>query len=62
VSKIYECIGKGGRYRVLSMTVGAGTCKGQHLIVYQCIDDGECYHRTLDDFKERMSIVKEQEK
>ena len=54
---IYECIGKGGRYRILAKTIGAGKSRGEHLIVYQCLEDGECYHRTIDDFEDRMRLI-----
>ena len=54
---IYECIGKDGRYRILAKTIGAGKSRGEYLIVYQCIEDGECYHRTVEDFKDRMRAI-----
>ena len=54
---VYECVGKGGRYRVLAKTSGAGKSKGESLIIYQDINDCECYHRTPEDFAARMKLI-----
>lgn len=53
----YECIGKGGFYRILYHSIGAGTSRGQDIVVYQCILTQEVYHRTLEDFNERMRKI-----
>lgn len=54
----YTCKGKGGRYCVLANAMPAGTSKDRGpVIVYQDIESGDVYYRTLDDFKERMELV-----
>lgn len=59
MTAIYECIGKGRRYSVLTTTTGAGTSRGESLVIYQCVEDGECYHRTIEDFSERMRLIED---
>lgn len=51
---LYTCRGKGGEYRVLDLSTGAGTSKGLHIVVYVCSESGRMFHRTLEDFKARM--------
>lgn len=60
MSVIYTCIGKGGLYEFVAKTTGAGTSKGEQFIVYRDIETGSCYHRTVEDFYERMEEVREQ--
>lgn len=54
---IYTCKGKGGRYEFISFSKGAGKSKGERCVVYQDLDSGEKYHRTLEDFNERMEEI-----
>ena len=56
--ELYTCIGKGGTYRLIGTSKGAGVYKGQTLIVYQDIHTGQLYHRTAVDFAERMAQVR----
>jgi len=56
--EIYECAGKGGRYRKVLNAKPAGTAK-EHgaIVVYQCESTGEMYYRFDQDFTERMAVV-----
>ncbi len=58
MSILYTCIGKGGLYEFVTFTVGAGTSKGQSFVIYRDINTGLCYHRTAEDFHQRMEEVK----
>lgn len=56
--EIYECVGKGGRYRKVLNAKPAGTAKEHGAIVlYQCESTGEMYYRFEQDFTERMAVV-----
>lgn len=50
----YTCSGKGGRYRIISISKGAGSEKGKSFITYMCNITEDTYTRTSDNFKERM--------
>ena len=52
----YECIGKGGQYRVIETSTGAGKSRGETLVVYRCVDSGKVFHREVSDFIARMTI------
>lgn len=54
--KLYQCIGKGGEYKLLGEAMGAGTMRGSQVIVYQG-SDGTLYFRTPLDFAERMEPI-----
>lgn len=58
-NRLYTCRGKGGLYALRGSSVGAGTCSGQKLIVYQDITlpADKLYHRTVSDFEERMELT-----
>ncbi|QDH49108.1 hypothetical protein PHYNN_169 [Pantoea phage Phynn] len=56
--EIFTCIGKGGQYKIIGLSKGAGTSRFSNYIVYQDSTSGEIYHRTLADFFSRMEIVK----
>lgn len=60
--KIYECIGKGGRYMVVYSALPAGTLKSivglDSLVVYQN-DKGLTFVRTREDFEARMRELTE---
>ena len=57
-TEIYECIGKGGRYRKITTAKPAGTSKDHgEIVAYQCESTGEMYYRTAQDFVERMRLV-----
>lgn len=51
---LYTCEGKGGEYKVLDLSTGAGTSRGQEIVVYVCTDSARVFHRTVEDFKARM--------
>ena len=53
---LYTCIGKGGEYRYLGTAIGAGDSRGELIEVYQD-ESGQLYHRTPEDFMERMEPV-----
>ena len=53
---LYTCIGKGGEYRYLGTAIGAGDSRGELFEVYQD-ESGQLYHRTPEDFMERMEPV-----
>mgnify|MGYP000284681614 CR=1 FL=1 len=56
--EIYECIGKGGRYRKILTAKPAGTSKDHgEIVAYQCESTGQMYYRTAQDFVERMRLV-----
>jgi len=50
IEKIYSHKDKGGSYRVLFVSIGAGISRGQSLVIYQDIESGAIYHRSQDDF------------
>lgn len=52
----YTHIEKGGRYKLIGTSRGAGGMRGTELVVYQCASTGRVYHRTNSDF--RMMMVK----
>lgn len=58
--KIYTHRGKGGNYRLIGNSRGAGMMRGVDLVIYQNIDTGKIYHRKPKDFELTM-IEKEQE-
>lgn len=55
--RLYTCIGKGGRYKCYGETTGAGTSRGQSVVIYQDIDTKQLFHRTRDDFNKRMKLL-----
>jgi hypothetical protein len=56
--KVFECIDKGGRYRLVSTAQGAGTLKELGtLIVYRDEASGAFYARTVTDFENRMQEI-----
>jgi len=55
--KIYTCKNKGGYYKVVGTSKGAGPLRDQVLIVYQDLKDEQMYHRTEDDFNDRMEEI-----
>lgn len=57
----YTCIGKGGRYEVVAVSIGAGKSRGETIVVYEDIESGDCFHRSMDDFRERMEITEDDE-
>lgn len=59
MSVIYRCEGKGGRYRLLGRSKGAGTQRGSELVVYECLDTGQLYHRQEQDFITRMTPLRQ---
>lgn len=54
---IVTCINKGGEYEVLGFSCGAGKSKGEILMVYRDTTTGQLFHRTEEDFYNRMSLV-----
>lgn len=54
---IYTCIGKGGRYRVIGVSTGAGKSRGEVRITYRCQDSGRLFHRELEDFYARFETI-----
>ena len=57
-TEIYECIGKGGRYRKIATATPAGTSKDHgEIVIYQCVDTNVVFYRTADDFDRRMNLV-----
>lgn len=53
---LYTCIGKGGEYRYLGTAIGAGDSRGELAEVYQD-RTGQLFHRTPEDFMERMEPI-----
>lgn len=53
--QLYTCIDKGGRYELLGSSSGAGGCRLEGRVVYRCLDTGQLYHRTDEDFAGRMA-------
>ena len=41
-------------YEVLGYSIGAGTSKGSTLVIYQDTETKQLYHRTFDDFCQKM--------
>lgn len=60
--ELFTCIGKGGRYELLGHSSGAGCCRGEGRVIYRCLDTGQLYHRTDDDFAARMTPLNEEGK
>ena len=56
VRPLYTCIGKGGEYHYLGTAIGAGDSRGELVEVYQD-ENGQLYHRTPEDFMERMGPI-----
>lgn len=57
-TEIYECIGKGGRYRKILTAKPAGTSKDHgEIVAYQCESTGQMYYRAAQDFVGRMRLV-----
>lgn len=54
---LYTCICKGGIYTIISKSKGAGTIRGQDLVIYKCLTSGQTYHRTQEDFDTRMEVL-----
>lgn len=54
--KIYTHPTKGGYYRQLGAARGAGSRKGDGVIVYQCIKTGAMYFREPEDFAFRLKV------
>jgi len=46
IEKIYTHKKKGGRYRILFLSVGAGISRGQSLVIYQYIKSGAIHPLT----------------
>jgi hypothetical protein len=57
--ELFTCIGKGGRYELLGESSGAGGCRREGRVIYRCLDTGQLYHRTDDDFAARMAPLTE---
>lgn len=56
----YTCIGKGGEYRLIGCSIGAGQCKeGGGLVIYQDVESGQLFHRYAGDFTNRMQLIEE---
>lgn len=57
-SLLYECIGKGGTYRLLGNAIGAGKCKDLgDMVAYQDVISGQLFYRTREDFDARMALI-----
>ena len=57
---LFTVIGKGGRYELLGESSGAGGCRREVRVIYRCLDTGQLYHRTDDDFAARMTPLNEE--
>lgn len=53
------CKGKGGRYELIGVATGAGTSRGQEIVLYRDMATNDFYFRTEEDFEERMEPVDE---
>ena len=53
----YTCIDKGGLYERLGNATGAGTRRGDRVVVYRSVSAGEMYFRDPADFQERMGQI-----
>lgn len=51
------CSGKGGDYRIIGFSAGAGPRRGELICIYVDTQSGALYHRELRDFAERMEAV-----
>lgn len=60
--ELFTCIGKGGRYELLGHSSGAGGCRREGRVIYRCLDTGQLYHRTDDDFAAQMAPLNEEGK
>ena len=54
---MYKHKEKGGAYKLIGKSRGAGTMRGVELIVYQCLRTGNIYHRKKSDFESQMEEV-----
>lgn len=54
--QFYTCRGKGGLYSIVGISIGAGSSKGQRMVVYHdiALPADKLYHRTVSDFEKRM--------
>ena len=59
--QLFTCIDKGGRYELLGSSTGAGSCRREGRVVYRCLDTGQLYHRTDEDFAARMTPLESEE-
>lgn len=55
--KLYTSVSSGGKYELLGRSKGAGELRGEVLVVYRCVNTGQIYHRTCEDFEERMEEI-----
>uniref|UniRef100_A0AAU6W4G2 Uncharacterized protein n=1 Tax=Pseudomonas phage Cygsa01 TaxID=3138529 RepID=A0AAU6W4G2_9VIRU len=54
----YECQGKGGRYRLIGESTGAGDDnRGESVKVYQDTVTGKLFHRNVPAFDKRMAAT-----
>lgn len=53
----YTCKGKGGEYIIVGRSTGAGKSRGENIVVYQDVNSEQLFHRTIQDFKERMEVI-----
>jgi hypothetical protein len=54
----YECEGKGGRYRLIGESTGAGSENRNELVkVYQDTVTGKLFHRNVPAFASRMADI-----
>lgn len=58
--QLFTCIDKGGRYELLGSSTGAGSCRREGRVVYRCLDTGQLYHRTDEDFAGRMTPLSDE--
>jgi regulator of replication initiation timing len=54
---LWSHITKGGHYALIGESSGAGTKRGEHLLVYRDTRNGALYHRTHFDFRSSMVAV-----
>lgn len=54
---LHTCIDKGGIYTIIGKSKGAGTSRGQDLVIYKCLTSGQTYHRTQENFDTRMEVL-----
>ena len=54
IEKIYTHKKKGGHYRVLFISIGAGISRGQDVVFYQDVKTKGVYHRSKGDFSVSM--------
>lgn len=51
---------KGGCYKVVCISNGAGNSKGDQIAVYKSLHDGQYYHRDMFDFLMNMTLHEDQ--